>query len=460
MKLDQLSPFHPSREDPWDISKAAHLSRRAGFGVPRKELDEVLELGPEGAVERFLRADPERDEEYRRVFEKISRGFVPFQHPPMLQAWWLFRMQETPFPLREKMTLFWHGHFATSFRKVENMRLMERQNETLRQGAFGDFRDLVISISRDPAMIVWLDNQENRRGHPNENYARELMELFTLGEGHYSEEDVREAARAFTGWHQRGGAFFFDAEAHDDGRKEILGHRGRFDGADVVDIVLQEPQSKRYLAAKLLEFFVLPDPGEELVSEAAEVLARCNLELRWFLRTLLQSRVFYSPEAYRSRVKSPVEFAVGAIRDLDATFPGLELAEAMHPMGQELYNPPSVKGWEGGPAWISSNAWLARGRFAEYLASAPDEDVLGPRLPLGRHVPLEEPDPRRYVDYYLERLLQNEASDEVREKLVRFMTRLDEGEEPEAFRHEPEFRRHKTRGLIRLVLSLPEYHLC
>ncbi len=159
---------------------------------------------------------------------------------------------------------------------------MHRQNETLRHGALGDFRDLVMEISRDPAMIVWLDNQQNRKGSPNENYARELMELFTLGEGHYSEHDVQEVARAFTGWHQDEFQFVFNREAHDFGPKSILGRRGGFDGGDVVDIVLQQPQAKRFLATKLLKFFVTPEPSEELIAEAAQVMADCNLELKWF----------------------------------------------------------------------------------------------------------------------------------------------------------------------------------
>jgi uncharacterized protein (DUF1800 family) len=460
MKLNLLAPFEPSRENPWDEGKAAHLCRRAGFGAPRRELDEVRRLGPVDAVDRFLRTDPARDAEYRHLFDTIRQGFVAFQFPPNLQGWWLFRMQREPFPLREKMTLFWHGHFATSFRKVEDMRLMYRQNETLREGALGDFRDLVLAVSRDPAMIVWLDNQENHKGRPNENYARELMELFTLGEGHYTERDVKEAARAFTGWHRNEEGFFFNREAHDFGPKSILGKRGNFDGADVVDILLQQAQAKRFLATKLLRFFVSPEPSEELIGEAAQVLGDCNLEMKWFLRALFLSRAFYAPEAICSKIKSPVEYTIGALRDLDATFPGQELAERMTPMGQELFAPPSVKGWDGGRDWISSNAWLARGRFAEALSHAPGGDSFGPRLPLETHVPLDERDPARYVDYFLGRLVQGRVDAAKRRELLRFLFTTDEGENREVFEREPEFRMHKSRGLVRLILTLPEYHVC
>jgi hypothetical protein len=460
MKLNLLAPFEPSRESPWDREKAAHLCRRAGFGAPRRELEEVVQLGPEGAVDRFLKVDADRDAEYLELFDTVRRGLVAFQFPPNLQGWWLFRMQREPFPLREKMTLFWHGHFATSFRKVEDLRFMHQQNETLRRGALGDFRDLVLAVSRDPAMIVWLDNQENRKGSPNENYARELMELFTLGEGNYTERDVQEAARAFTGWHQEDGRFVFRREAHDFGRKTILGMSGNFDGADVVDIVLQQPQAKRFLAAKLLTYFVAPDPAEELIAEAAQALADCNLEMRWFVRTLLMSKAFYAPESLYSKIKSPVEFAVGALRDLDAVAPGQELAELMAPMGQELFAPPSVKGWDGERDWISSNAWLARGRFAEFLSHAPDGESFGPHLPMQSHVSFDERDPRRYVDYYVDRLAQGRVGESKRQELVQYLYTTDEGEHREVFEHEPEFRMHKSRGLIRLILSLPEYHVC
>ena len=370
-------------------------------------------------------------------------------------------MQRERFPLREKMTLFWHGHFATSFRKVENMRLMHQQNDTLRREALGDFRDLVLAVSRDPAMIVWLDNQQNRKGYPNENFARELMELFTLGEGHYSERDVQESARAFTGWHQEDTRFVFNREFHDFGSKEILGQTGRFSGDDVVDIVLQRPQAKRFLATKLLKFFVMPDPDNELIDESTRVLVDCNLEIKWFLRTLLQSRVFYSDLAVLSKIKSPAEYVVGALRDLDAVFPGQQLAELMAGMGQELFAPPSVKGWDGERDWVSSSAWLSRGRFAEVLSHAAGEERYGPMLPLDSHVALRERDARHYVDYYLSRLVQGRVSDVKRRELTRFMFRTDEeGEHPEAFEHDPDFRAHKIRGLIRLILSLPEYHLC
>ena len=460
MTLELLAPYQPSNTDPWDSGKAAHLCRRAGFGAPRETLRTVLEMGPVDAVDRFLRVDAEQDAEYDKLFDTVRRGLVAFQFPPNLQAWWLFRMQRAEFPLREKLTLFWHGHFATSFRKVENMRLMHRQNETLRQNSLGDFRDLVVAVSRDPAMIVWLDNQQNVKGRPNENYARELMELFTLGEGHYTERDVQEAARAFTGWHQDEFRFVFNREVHDFGTKTVLGQRGDFDGEDVVDIVLQQPQAKRFLATKLLKYFVMPEPSEQLVAEAAQVLTDCNLEIKWFLRTLLLSKVFYAAETRYALIKSPVEYVVGALRDLNAMFPGQELAELMAGMGQELFAPPSVEGWEGGQSWISSNAWLARGRFAEVLSHAPGGENYGPQLPLESHVPLHERNPEHYVDYYVNRLVEGRVGDQKRRELLQFLYQTDDGENREVFEREPEFRMHKARGLIRLILTLPEYHVC
>jgi hypothetical protein len=210
----------------------------------------------------------------------------------------------------------------------------------------------------------------------------------------------------------------------------------------------------------MLTFFVVPEPSEELVAEAAQVLTDCNLEIKWFLRTLLLSKVFYAPDTRYSLVKSPVEFVIGALRDLDANFPGQELAELMAGMGQELFAPPSVKGWDGGRDWISSNAWLARGRFAEHLSHAPGRDNFGPHLPIESHVPLHERDASRYVDYYVNRLVEGRITNEKRQELLRFLFQTDDGENREVFEFEPDHRMHKSRGLIRLILTLPEYHVC
>jgi len=204
----------------------------------------------------------------------------------------------------------------------------------------------------------------------------------------------------------------------------------------------------------------MPEPAEELIAEAAQVLADCNLEMKWFLRTLFLSNAFYAPQAISSKIKSPVEYTVGALRDLDAVVPGQELAELMAGMGQELFGPPGVKGWDGERDWMSSNAWLARGRFAEILSHAPGEESYGPQLPLESHVPFDQRDPNRYVDYYLDRLVQGRVSNAKRQELLQFMVGTDDGENRDVFEHEPEFRMYKSRCLIRLILSLPEYHVC
>src|SRR5262249_21989948 len=229
MTLHHLAPYVIDEDGPWDVRAAAHLLRRAGFGATRPEIDQAVAQGLEAAVEDLFDEAEDQQAQFRDTFERISGSFVDFEDLGQLEAWWCYRMMQTRTPLREKLTLFWHGHFATSIQKVENTFLMHRQCEMLRAHAWGNFRDLVLAVCRDPAMLVYLDGEANSKEHPNENFARELMELFTIGIGNYSEKDVLEAARAFTGWHRDGAQFMFRPEAHDVGRKQFLGRSGRFD---------------------------------------------------------------------------------------------------------------------------------------------------------------------------------------------------------------------------------------
>ncbi len=373
-----LVPYEPVRDGPWDRARAAHLLRRAGFGHRPGDLEKLLGVPYTLAMATVLQGrlpgreipppswvdeeplPPERarnlTREERRVRMQTARRRVT-----ELQAWWLQRMIEGRDPLREKMVLFFHSHlFPTSAQKVKNPRLLYLQNELLRKHAFGSFGDLLRGIARDPAMLVYLDGRRNRKGKPNENFARELMELFTVGIGHYSENDVHEAARAFTGWTFRGDEFFIARRLHDDGKKEFLGRKGDFDGDDILEILLEQPATAERLAGKLVGFFVADDPDPALVRALAGRLRTSGYDLGDALGVLLRSRAFYAPESRHARVRGPVELVVGAVRALDAEVPPPVLVKATRSMGQSLFHAPSVKGWDGGLRWVDASALFAR----------------------------------------------------------------------------------------------------
>jgi uncharacterized protein (DUF1800 family) len=290
-----------------------------------------------------------------------------------LQLWWINRMIATPAPLQEKMTLFLHGHFTSAPGKGVQPLNLANQNQLLRSYALGNMHKLTLAISQDPAMLVYLDNAKSSKDHPNENYARELMELFTLGIGNYTETDIRESARAFTGWTvARGGSgFAFNARNHDDGSKTFLGRTGNFDGQSIVDIIFTQPAAAQLFARELISFFVYSDPEPGLVDAFADVIRKNNFELQPSLSMLLRSNVFFSDRAYRALVKSPVEFVVGAYQQFGITQPDMVAIGALQRMGQVLFYPPSVKGWDGGAAWLNSQTMLTRENFAGSLMANP-----------------------------------------------------------------------------------------
>ncbi|MBI1853176.1 MAG: DUF1800 domain-containing protein [Planctomycetes bacterium] len=423
-----LEPFEPSAEDPWDRAKAAHLLRRGGFGGTALEIDAALKAGPEGAVHALAEGD--ECDAYRDTLA-LGDVIVASNDLESLQAWWLLRCVRAGRPLREKIALFWHGHFATSLAKVERARLMLRQNRLFLERGLGPFEELLQAVSRDPAMLVWLDSNDNRRGKPNENYARELMELFSLGLGNYAEGDVKEAARAFTGWHVQGGEFFFDADKHDAGSKTVFGKSGAWDGGDVVAMCARRPECAAFLARKLFEFFVHPEPDPALVAALGESLRARGLRIGDWLASLLQSRAFYSRRARRAVIKSPVDFAVGLVRVSGATVDGKAMARAVASMGQSLFAPPTVKGWDGGRHWISAAALLARVNFAAAVSRSPKLDAFGDGS----------------VDALLAAFVDGPIPAPVRDRLAAHVAPL----------HDPDTR---MRTLIRTIASLPESHLC
>lgn len=290
-----------------------------------------------------------------------------------MQEWWLNRMLNGPSPLQEKMTYFLHGHFTTAaILKGVWPSYVWNQQQLFRSHALGNVRDLTLAVSKDPAMLLYLDNALNNRKHPNENYARELMELFTLGRGNYSEEDVRQSARAFTGWtvNRRTGEFVDNRHIHDDGVKTFLHRSGNFDGSDIVSIIYEQPACPRFWATALLNNFLYNDPEPQLVDALAEIVRAHDFELAPVMSTLLASNVFYSQRAYRALVKSPVEFLVGAHKSLGLPAIVPQAPRALAQMGQILFYPPNVAGWPGGTNWITSQMVIARQNFIASLVNS------------------------------------------------------------------------------------------
>jgi hypothetical protein len=385
--LDQIDPdlawqpWQPSAADPWGRKWAAHLYRRAGFGASLEDLVEAERLGPQCTLEMLLRGRPYASEVEETLIDagKIAAGAD--DGGEQLRGWWLYCILHGGHPLREKLTLFWHNHFATSLVKVQNSTLMFQQNCLLRRHALGRFGPLLQAISRDEAMLVWLDSNSNVKGKPNENYARELMELFSLGVGHYTEQDVREAARAFTGWRTDGHGFAVHARSHDSGPKTVLGQIGRWDGGDVVRIVLEQPAVARFLVRKLYHCFISEKnvPPDCLLEPLCESFRQSGYDIAGLVRRMLASRHFYSAHAFRQRIKGPVEYVLGAVqavyrryREEEADYRSLPqrvLVGRLAAMGQTLFAPPNVKGWPGGPSWLNTATVLERDNFAAALAT-------------------------------------------------------------------------------------------
>ncbi len=400
-----LTPLSPKL---WDRTKAAHLLNRAGFGGPPEEIDALTQNGMAYAIHRLVdgpatpapapapewaqprdiaayreqvriavMANPEADEAQRRQARRqIVQAERREQQQNLLDLtdWWLQRMVTASDPLEEKMTLFWHGHFATSAQKVHDAYLMWRQNQTFREFARGNFCALTKAVSRDPAMLVWLDLQQSRAKHANENFSRELMELFTLGEGNYSEKDVTEGARAFTGYriNPPDETFRLAERDHDAGPKQFLGRTGNFDGDGAIDIILDQPACARFIARKLWTFFASEHPSPALVDALAATLRSNRYEVRPALHQMFTSAEFYAPEVIRSQIKSPVQWMVQTARVFNGELPPpVQVFGALRSMGQMPFVPPSVKGWDGGKAWISTSTLLFRYNFAQAMLRGP-----------------------------------------------------------------------------------------
>jgi uncharacterized protein (DUF1800 family) len=373
---------------------ARHLLNRTGFEAQLREIDEFARLTRREAVDRLLAGvhpeartpPPAWVNEWtdprvvRAMGDEERKAFVRLQIERALElkAWWLAEMLATRSPLTERMTLFWHNHFTSSLQKVRSPPLMYRQNVLLRRHALGNFGELLHAVSRDPAMIVYLDSATNRRGQPNENFARELMELFTLGEGKYGEQDIKEAARAFTGWsiELETGEFRFRPRQHDEGAKRVLGRTVRA-GDEVLDVLLAQPATAEYLAARLWREFVSPRPQPEELARVAAAFRGSGYDVRAAMRALLLTPAFWAPENRGALIKSPADLVVGTMRQLriEVSDP-LPFVFLMRALGQDLLAPPNVKGWPGGEAWINSTTLLARKQFLERLLRVEETRML------------------------------------------------------------------------------------
>jgi hypothetical protein len=462
---------------------AAHLLRRAGFGGTAAEVDAAVALGPQGAVDALLH--PSEPDIALPDYPDIVALFDPKTRNATAQMWWLDRMLRTRRPLVEKMTLFWHGHFATSLQKVP-ANLMVGQIDLLRGYALGHFHDLLLAVSKDPAMLVWLDNRANNKAHPNENYAREVMELFALGLGNYTEDDVKNAARAFTGWTiDKNQAFIFRENLHDDGEKTFLGRTGNFGGEDIVAIIIAQPVHQRFICRKLLEFFVYSDPEPELIDALASVYALSGCDVAHTVGTILRSNVFFSARAYRALPKSPIEFALGTLRFMEVRTVPKDTVAWLQRMGQIPLAPPSVKGWDGGPAWINTSTLLARFNYVNRIvktsppaATAPAPAAMAPAvmapaatssaapaIDLATYAALTPDevvrragglDPDRVLAVIAREAVQDDLTSDVRSTMRDYLESVN-ATLPTPFG--PENYQEKIRGALALVLNLPANQL-
>ena len=467
-----------------DTALMAHLLRRAGFGASRNELEEYIAMGYDGAVEALLNpSDPGNmpDDLIRRYHVEQSE----LRDLAGSAAYWMYRMISTSCPMEEKIALFWHGLFATGYAKLNQARSLLNQVDMFRRSGLGSFEDLLVELSKDPAMIVWLDNNENHGSAINENYGRELLELFSMGIGNYTEDDIKECSRAFTGWTLGNAeymavraakdsiwpygriAWHFDYrdEDHDAGEKTFLGETGKFNGEDIIAIIAKQESTARFVATRLFQFFAadeITEDGEKAIQEMIASYFSSGYQIRAMLRTLFHTDYFQSDEARFARVKGPVEMVVGAIRmsgNYQNPALGIEkVSDTMLYMGQGLLQPPTVEGWHEGSEWIDSGALVERVNFAARELS----DVTSPgvrsiidRLQAGAdHGVLE---PSDLADRCLDLLGPIEVSDETHSVLVQYANRhgsLDLND------HKPgDEAEERVGNMLRLVAATREYQL-
>lgn len=502
----------PQAENSWTLFEAAHLLNRAGFGGSPSEIKAFHALGRTQAVESLLNpteaidafpppgwatdeaamADSrERYKQYRDAKKEMKNATVEeiaaarreaakkFQKQSreqalQAQAWWFNRMVKSEAPLREKMTLFWHDHFASSVQKVKFPLLLVNQNRLFRDHAFGSFRDLTQAIVMDGAMIVYLDSQNSKKGRPNENFAREIMELFTLGEGNYTEQDIREAARAFTGYtvNRSTGESVHNLRDWDATDKTLFGKTGPYKGEDVVNLIFEKKEASRFMANKLWEFFVYEKPSASLLDDLGNSFQQANFQVAPLLREIFLSKEFYSPAATRSQIKSPVHYIVSLLKQLEIQNPPLGFPiTAQLQLGQVLFMPPNVAGWDWGHAWINTNTLLTRYNLAGFLTKGADDQKLIPeekmkipkmgKAPSSMGAGWKGPDyesiaprplrenPAELVDTLIFRFFQSPIPEKARNSFIEYATS----------KKGAVFTNTETAELCHLILSTPYYQL-
>jgi uncharacterized protein (DUF1800 family) len=395
--------LEPLQGKEWNTATAAHLMNRAGFGGSPQDIENLRQLGLYKAVSWFVdyekivdptpapdwaQPDPEAiarrlaiqnaaDPDTRQMLQQ-QQNQQQYSQMADLRYWWIRRMALGTRPFQEKMTLFWHGHFATSFEKVQMPYFLWLQNETLRQNAIGNFSSLLSAVSEDPAMLLYLDGARSYKKAPNENFAREVMELFTLGEGHYTEQDIQEAAKAYTGWGLSKDRLHYEYHPfnHDTGPKTVFGQTGNYSGEDVLNLICAKPECAQFISKKIWRFFAQDEPPQPVVDALAAEFQKTGLDIKQLMRVIFMSKEFYAPEVVRSQIKSPVQWLIASAHQLQAPLPTEPMSLVMlRQLGQELFNPPNVKGWDGGVSWITTNNFLDRCNFAAAL-------VEGDRVPL------------------------------------------------------------------------------
>jgi uncharacterized protein (DUF1800 family) len=502
--------LRPLKSAEFDFWKAQHLLQRAGFGGTPAQVRALAELGLTDAVDSLLETRPKRDgdrvdahdfdpdimqpasAEERQRFQRArqsgdeaaieafrmqrqDRQQRDRRQMSTIQSWWMDRLIETDRPLEEKMTLFWHGHFATGYRTIEDSYHMFMQNQLFRSHATGNFRSLTHGIIRDPAMLAYLNNDQNRRQRPNENLARELMELFTMGEGNvYTEDDIKSGARALTGYTFADDSFIYRPQLHDDQPKNIMGKSGNWDGDDFVEIIFSKRVVSEYLCLKLYRYFVNDLPGtpepatQQFIVRLAKDLRDARFELKPVLRTLFRSEHFYDDLNVASMVKNPIQLIVQAIRTLGIPErDSAQLVRAAGMMGQHLFQPPSVKGWDGGRSWINTSTLFIRQNVMVMLLTG-DQVVRNrrPRRDRGRNRNnAENYDPMHLVDEL--RAADGEArAEDIVPYLLRFLLGrpAHESRVQTCLEFLDEHQRRITaptlKGVLALMTAMPEYQLC
>jgi uncharacterized protein (DUF1800 family) len=436
-------------------SQIAHLLRRAGFGATQAELDQYAALGFASAVDRLLSPEQVDDSASDQLLAPLAANLgTPRQIEPA-KFWWLNRMLYTRRPLQEKMALFWHNHFATANSKVNNSMLMLQQIALFRDNGLGNFEALLQKVTRDPAMLIWLDNRQNRKGSPNENYAREVQELFTVGIGNYTEQDIHEAARAFTGHTlDRSLGYVFNKNQHDAGGKTFQGQTGNFDADDILGILVRNPATARFITTKLFSWFVYENPDSSVVDRLSNTFTTSGFDIRAVVRDIFTGPEFLSAQAFHGLIKQPVDYVVGSLKSLNVQDIGPDVTAVLRRMGEDLLNPPDVSGWRGGSAWINSTTLFERFNWGDRLAMGRDSSK-----PYFADVPTQLQaqgivSPDALVDYYVNLFVDGDVTPEARQSLLDYLNAptplaLDDTGAIDL----------KARGLVHLALATPTHQL-